>query len=174
MANSVYYEYALALFSLSNLEENYQCLKDFESILKNKEYYSFFSSPNIENKEKKEVIKNSYFEVSEDLVNLLYVLIDNERLLEVDKIIASFENILNEKRNIISFTLETAYSLKEETINEIKKSLEIKYHKNVVLNVLINKDIIGGLVLRQNGQIIDASVLSKLEGLKESLKEMRN
>ena len=147
MANSVYDEYALALFSLSNLEENYQCLKDFESILKNKEYYSFFSSPNIENKEK---------------------------LLEVDKIIASFENILNEKRNIICLTLETAYSLKEETINEIKKSLEIKYHKNVVLNVLINKDIIGGLVLRQNGQIIDASVLSKLEGLKESLKEMRN
>ena len=81
---------------------------------------------------------------------------------------------MNEKRNIICFTLETAYSLKDETINEIKKSLEIKYHKNVVLNVLINKDIIGGLVLRQNGQIIDASVLSKLEGLKESLKEMRN
>ena len=57
MANSVYDEYALALFSLSKVEENYQCLKDLENILTNKEYYSFFSSPNIEAKDKKEVIK---------------------------------------------------------------------------------------------------------------------
>ena len=141
MANSVYDEYALALFSLSKVEENYQCLKDLENILTNKEYYSFFSSPNIEAKDKKEVIKNSYFEISEDLVYFLYVLVDNERLLELDKIIQSFENILNEKKNVICFTLETAYSLKDETIQNIKKSLETKYHKNVVLNVLINKDI---------------------------------
>lgn len=174
MANSVYDEYALALYSLPNSESFYQSLKGLENLLNDKTFKSFFASPNINLSDKKDILKNSFSEEREDFIYFLYVLLDNERFLEIDKIVESYERILNEKKNILCFSLETAYELTDLEILNIKAALTKKYQKSVELSIQINKDIIGGIVLKQNGQIIDASVLNKLEALKESLKEMRN
>lgn len=175
MTNTVYDEYALALNMLNlNEDEVFQTLEIVTTLLKDEKTYQFFSFPHISSEEKKDVVKSSFKNINQKLLYFFYVLLDNERFIEMDKILLSYEKILEEKRNILVFEIEAAYDISEEKQNEIKTILRNKYHKSITLRIKINPELIGGIVLKQNGKVIDATILNRLELLKESLKEMRD
>jgi F-type H+-transporting ATPase subunit delta len=95
-------------------------------------------------------------------VELLY---KNQSLRQAPRIIEEFEKYAKKKAGIISLNITAAHDPKPETIEAIKKA----FGKNVEAIIKIDKSIIGGVVIREENTILDASVKNQLQQLKQEL-----
>ena len=82
-------EYAKALFELAQEAGKLELFVDyFTAVVETvkKDFYKVLTSPVIENKEKKEIIKNVYHSFDKEFLNFLYVLIDHNRISRINTI----------------------------------------------------------------------------------------
>jgi len=59
--------------------------------------------------------------------------------------------------------------MESEMVSSIKKSLEEKLEKDVVLDSKVDPSIIGGMILRIGNTVIDGSVRGKLARMRKEL-----
>jgi F-type H+-transporting ATPase subunit delta len=52
---------------------------------------------------------------------------------------------------------------------KLKKSLEIRLQREVVMNFELDKNLLGGAIIRAGDWVVDGSVRSKLEKLKQAV-----
>lgn len=95
----------------------------------------------------------------------LSVLAVNGRLRHVTSIISAFGRQLRLHRGEVEVKVETAGALTDEQTKALKKQFSDKIGMNVTLEVSVNKDLIGGMVVTIGSRMIDDSVRSKLERL---------
>jgi ATP synthase F1 delta subunit len=93
MINEVSYEYAKSLFELSNDKlETFNCLETISSVLSD-EVINVLTHPLINKNDKKEIINKSFSEYfNETFLHFLFVLIDNNRIDEINNIKIIFMN----------------------------------------------------------------------------------
>ena len=112
-------QYALAFFQIAK-EDNVleSCKESFEvliEVLKNDlEFSRFLISPKIKTSEKQNFLKKVLFECEQDFLYFLYVLLDNNRIGEIDEIFKSFSEgklsgLNNALKIIFSFLLATSW-----------------------------------------------------------------
>ena len=65
--------------------------------------------------------------------------------------------------------VQTAIPLTEDRLVKLTKKLEKLTKKKVDIETEINKDIIGGMIIRIENKIIDGSITNHLKNLKKSL-----
>ncbi len=73
----------------------------------------------------------------------------------------------NEKQNLATITSCVKLSLTER--KTIKDFLKSNFEPNIKIAYQINKEILGGLVIRVGNKIIDASLKHRLDKLRETL-----
>ena len=100
----------------------------------------------------------------------LKVLDKNKRISNLSSIILQFKKINSEKRGDISANITSADELsqdeKEKIINQLKNSLGQK----LSLNFDVDKNIIGGLIVKVGSKMIDTSIANKINKLKIAIK----
>lgn len=178
MISQVASRYAEALFELA--DENGQTSEIYSEILdlndvisSNKNLYDVLRSPFIVKDEKKNVASNLFADkVSKYAKNFLLVLIDSDRTTELSSIVQAYKAMLNDKLNIAEGEVRTAVPLTEEQISELETKLSAKYNKSIKLKNKIDKDILGGVLVRIGNEEIDGTVKSRLDGLKETLSQV--
>lgn len=178
--NSLCTSYANALFSLQEeankstkltikmLEDIYASFDD--------EIKKFLYSKAIKASDKKEVIKNAIKGVDKDIVAFICVLIDNGRINELENIITAYKLKEQEKSAKISIDVVTAHSLDEDTLIKIKKIVKEKFFDNdldkeIIINEIIDKEILQGIIIKYQNKVLDASLLTKQLSLKEYLEK---
>lgn len=67
------------------------------------------------------------------------------------------------------FTVYSSSELDDSSKNDIKQALKNTYFKNVILECKIDEKIIGGIVIKHDNNIIDNSILNKLNNIKKVL-----
>ena len=68
-------------------------------------------------------------------------------------------------------TVEVMKSLDENQRNLIISSLTKKLNKQIILKEIINTNLIGGIIIKYEGKVIDGSLITKQQSLKEYLKK---
>lgn len=171
MINEVSYEYAKSLFELSNDKlETFNCLETISSVLSD-EVINVLTHPLINKNDKKEIINKSFSEYfNETFLHFLFVLIDNNRIDEINNIKNDFYELLKEEQEIIEILIESNYELYNTELDNLKSKLENKYNKKVVLIPSINTNIIGGIKMTLKNEIFDASVNNYLNDLVKEIK----
>lgn len=171
MINEVSYEYAKSLFELSNDKlETFNCLETISSVLSD-EVINVLTHPLINKNDKKEIINKSFSEYfNETFLHFLFVLIDNNRIDEINNIKNDFYELLKEEQEIIEILIESNYELYNTELDNLESKLENKYNKKVVLIPSINKNIIGGIKMTLKNEIFDASVNNYLNDLVKEIK----
>lgn len=136
-----------------------------------KELKDFLTHPVIPQKEKKEVIK-SIFEgkIKQDTLNLLYILVEKNKINLLNTILYCFDESMDEAKNILKVGVVSAVQIDGDLKTKLKEKLENKFKKNIKFDFEINPDIIAGLVLKINDKTIDGSICTKLEGFKKSIR----
>ena len=178
MISQVAIRYAQALFELAEEEnltsEIYSEIIDLNEIISsNKNLYDVLRSPFIGREEKKEVVAKLFADkVHKDTKNFLMVLVDKDRTTELASIVQSYKQMMNDKFNIAEGKVYTAIPLSQEQISELEKKLSAKYNKNVQLVNKIDKDILGGVLVRIGNEEIDGTVKSRLDDLSEKLSQV--
>lgn len=109
-----------------------------------------------------EVFKN---QINEKLVNFLKILTNKNKFDEFDEIKSDFESIYNDVNNIKLVEVTSAVELTQEQKNRVTEKLQAKLNKQIKANWLLNSDIIGGLIIKIDDNVINSSLKNKLEKL---------
>ena len=60
----------------------------------------------------------------------------------------------------------------EKEIKDLEKNLSIKYNKNVTLNNIVDKTILGGVLVKLGNEEIDGTVKTRLSKMKKQLSQV--
>ena len=87
--------------------------------------------------------------------NLFGILIKKHRFNIIIEILQDLENKILDKKNQIKVGLTIAHELPESVLNSISIKLKEILEKDVILNIKINPDILGGFVATTDFLLID-------------------
>ncbi|EOC99449.1 F0F1 ATP synthase subunit delta [Caldisalinibacter kiritimatiensis] len=179
MAKLVGKRYAEALFEVAleydKLEEYKQEIievsKVFESEPKLK---TIFEHPKLTKNEKKDII-NSLFKgkISQEILNLLYIVVDKGRERYLSYIKDEYVALSNEKLGIIEAKAVTAVPMTEEEKSKLQDNLSNKFGKRVILENIVNEEIIGGVLVKIEDKVIDNSIKGQLDNIEKELKNVK-
>lgn len=158
--------------SKNELDDVYSDLQTVSEALNSvDELSSFLSHPVIPLYEKKDMVK-SVFEgkIKEDTLNLLFILLEKNKINLINTILYCFEESMDEAKNILKVNVISAVEVDEDLKQKLKEKLENKLNKAVKFEFELNPEIIAGLVLKIQDKVIDGSMAAKLEGFKKILR----
>lgn len=141
-----------------------------ELLKENPDLGEFIRTPVISAAEKKQVIEKIFSgRICDELLNLLYILIDKRRAGSFESIVKQYKKLMDESRG---FSIGTIYSVKplsKEQLETFEEKTGKLIRKKVKLENKTNSSIIGGVRIFIEGKVIDATIRKRLNDLKESL-----
>ena len=171
--------YANALFSLSEKEgkkalgERGACLASLDEMLvAAPELDRTLKSPVINVEEKKALLNTLLGKVKADKIvrNFCFLLADKERLAFLRDITACYGRLLDAARGVVRGECVTAVPLSKEKQSKLKEELQKKAGADIELTFAVDKDILGGMVLKIGDRVLDASLRAQLGILRETFK----
>ncbi|RKD21977.1 ATP synthase F1 subcomplex delta subunit [Caminicella sporogenes DSM 14501] len=178
MAKLVSKTYSEALFEVA-LEENKidLFLEELKFIVDTfkmyPEFYSLFKSPLLKVDEKKKVVSEVFGDkLSQEMNNFLKIILDKKRAYYIEQIKNEYEKMVNEYKGIIKAVAVTAIPLTEEEKNNLEEKLSELTGKSIKLTNEIDKNVIGGVLVKLGDKVIDGTIKGRLEELKENLAQI--
>jgi len=141
-------------------------LKALSQLVNSDQFVKVVSDPAIS---QLDIVKTIAETVDKSFANFLTLIAENKRLLIMPEIAEQFEAIANQQRNKKSAEVTLASKADKELIDELKSSLEKRFGCSVTMKVKVDKDIIGGAIVKVGDTVIDDSVSGRLEKLKSIL-----
>ena len=130
-----------------------------------------FANPTIALDQKRGVLKR-LIEIARPrptTVNFLRLLLQNQRLPELDQINKRFAAVLDDRAGMIAAQVTTARPIAPETQQTLQTKLRNMTGKSVRIEFATDPGMIGGLVTRIGSTIYDGSVRNQLEQIKEKM-----
>jgi F-type H+-transporting ATPase subunit delta len=112
---------------------------------------------------------NAEMGLQKELRNLLAVLINNNRIAQVAEVAAEWRRILQEQQGIRPAEIVTARALGKEERDALAAEVAKLAGAKIDASFKLDKEILGGTVVRIGSTVYDGSVRGRLERLKESL-----
>tara|TARA_B100001250_G_C19628566_1_gene712702 strand:- start:3 stop:560 length:558 start_codon:yes stop_codon:yes gene_type:complete len=100
----------------------------------------------------------------------LKVIEKNKRFAKLASIISEFININSQKRGDVIADITSADELNDEQKNNITKQLKSILGEKLSLSFDVNKNIMGGLIVKVGSKMIDTSLANKINKLKIAMK----
>ena len=167
--------YAKALLDLSkenNIDIN-QIVSELQLVNSyfDDEFISFLNNPKISKDNKKDVFNKAFNNLNKHVFASLMVLIDNNKIVYLNDVITELKNLIDEENGVVTVEVLTISKLSElEKLSIISYFIK-KLGKKIELKETIDEKLVGGLVIKYQGKIIDGSLFTKQESLKEYLKK---
>lgn len=94
--------------------------------------------------------------------NFIRVLIENQRLLVLPEIAAIFETLRSEAEKTVNVVVDSAFVLSAAQQEKIISSLRARTGREIKLVCKVNKELLGGIVIRAGDKVIDGSARTRL------------
>lgn len=167
--------YALALYELgeekNKVDEYINEFREITALVSgNEEIQQILNHPKISIAKKKQIFSDLFTgKITVDLLSLLFLLIEKDRIGDISEILRQLELINLQKNNTVEALVKTVIPLLEEEKNTLVLNLKSKYRKEIVLVEEIDRSIIGGVYLKVGDDVIDGTVKNKLQSLQKVL-----
>jgi len=102
-------------------------------------------------------------------LNFLVLITENRREKFIPGIFRNLEELYRKSQGISTAVLTTAVPMDDALVEQIRQSLESEFGGKVELSQMIDKELIGGFVLRMDDSQYDASIAAQLKRIKERL-----
>lgn len=130
----------------------------------------FILSPIIAPEQKILAIKGALLgKVSQDIVNVLNLLAEKNRLNLFSEIVKAYELISDEAKGVTRGIVRSAAQLNADEKQRIEDTVTKVTKKQVILNFVEDKTLLGGMVAQVGGWTFDDSLDSHLTSLSENL-----
>lgn len=167
--------YAKALFKLAieqnELERIYNDVCMLQVYCKEAEGFTdLLSSPVIKPAQKKQAFHTVLNgKVEKNTLNLIDLLISNNRELLLEDINRRFIYLYKTEKGIKEVTLYTAVEFDTEQSEKLNLFLQEQFKAPIELTLKVKPELLGGFVLTIDGKMADASMSSKLKQIKKQL-----
>ncbi len=130
---------------------------------------NFFSNPIFTKEEKLSVLEKILSEKKTDpsLIRFLKLIVTLGHIWLLPDIAEQYAAQARERRNEVLAQIRTAFPLSKTDEEKVAKGLSKATGKEVLLNVTVEKDLIGGVVAEVGGVIYDATIKNYLQRLEQ-------
>ena len=160
--------YAQPLFSLG-LEQNIidDVKTDLDALIAfgadESDFLSFLASPYFDAGCKKQLIEKVFRDRLTDLtMNFLMVVIKNERAFWLPSIIEAYSRIWFANYQCCQVTATVSEPISEQQVRNLNNRIAVAIRENIEFKVVVDKSIIGGIIIRYGDKVINNSVKSRL------------
>lgn len=176
MAKQVSKTYGSALFevavennALDTILEEVLFVK--QTFLENAELTKLLLHPNIEKEEKIKVVEKIYKgKVSDEITGLMTMLISKGHLKEFIPVFDYVIQAIKEEKGIGVAYISSAVPLKSEQKDKIEqKLLDTTKYQQIEGIYQVDRELIGGLVIRISDTVVDSSLKTQIANLSKSL-----
>lgn len=168
------YADALVKLGQDNVISYDDILNNLEIILeicsKSKDLTDVLENPAISDETKFSIIDEVFTKsVNEKIRDFLKILIEKKRFKELEGIVAAYQEELDKINNLQRVEVISAIELDDNSKQKIIDKLQNRLQKNVIAQWQTDEEIIGGLVVKINDDVIDSSLKNKLENLSKNI-----
>ncbi|MBR5156465.1 MAG: ATP synthase F1 subunit delta [Clostridia bacterium] len=166
-------EYAKALFMLAgekDLREDYKNALELISGVfdENPVYTEFLSTFAIPLDERLNALDAAFSNaVPRDVLSFLKILCEKKHITEFAECAKLYYEMYNELDKISNARVTSALELTEEEKAALKEKLEKTSGHKMVIEYIVDKSIIGGLIVEADGKIMDSSLKKHLKDVKD-------
>ena len=174
MAKRVYAKrYAQAVFNIA-LEKNdldrwLSDLRKTASLAEDTTLIAWLESPRFHFDDKAKLLSEQLSGLNPTALNLIYLLVTRGRLNMISDIADEYQRLLDSYRGIERAEVTTAIPLDTEAKLRLEERLSSIIGKKAVLKPKVDSGVIGGIIARIDGKLLDGSTRSKLLALKNEL-----
>ena len=104
--------------------------------------------------------------------NFLKLVAQRRRLFAVRDMISAYAAIVDNARGIVRATAIVAEKPSQAVLDSIKSALKDLAGDKAVVDVTVDPAIIGGIVVKLGSKMVDASLRTKLNGIRIAMKEV--
>lgn len=108
-------------------------------------------------------------QVKNQMRNFIRTLVDNQRLLVLPEIAATFEALRAEAEKTVNVVVDSAFELSAAQQEKIVSSLKARLGREIKLVCKVNKELLGGVVIRAGDKVIDGSARTRLSEMANAL-----
>lgn len=170
--------YARAVFNVARaenmvdqVEDELRQLKD--EITNNLELKKNLTDPSIENYEKiKVMLEILGDDGSKAIKSFAAMMVILDAVDSFEQTYRDFVELTNRLKRQVSIEVISVIELDKEILDEIKENVDKKTGLDVRIKNVLDKNIIGGIVIKIGDKVIDLSIKDKLEDLKNKLKAL--
>ena len=165
--------YSKAIFEIAEeknqVKEIYEMLNSAMVLYRtDKEFKNFIRNPLIDNEQKKSVLNEIFGKDNSENLNILLYILDKGRINCIKHIVAEYLKIYYRKNRILDVKATFTKELTDEQKKKLIDKLSQKTGKEINLEIKIDKDILGGGIIRIGDKIIDGSIRRELDNWKKS------
>lgn len=167
--------YASTLLELANERQQTDTveadLKSLQDVLQqNPSFREFLRDPSVSEQERADVLKRVFDGKIVPLLGyFLQLLGSKSRLGEIDTIANAYSDLLDEQRGKIEVDVTVAVKLAPDQLEQVRQKVSAALKRDAVIHQYVDESIIGGMVLRVQDKLIDASVKTQLAAMKQQL-----
>ena len=167
--------YARSLLELANVQNQAepigQELSEIEKVIEsNPTFETFLSNPAIGQLERGKVIEKVFRgRVSPLLANFLGVVNAKGRLGLLEQIASAYRDLLDEQLGKIEVDVFVAQKLTTDQLEQVRKQVGAALKRDAVVYQYVDDSVIGGLVIRVEDRLLDASVRAQLRAVRRRL-----
>ena len=169
-------EYAKALFELTEelgttdtVRNELIALGDIFN--KTPEYAKLLDTPALSKEERLSLLDTAFSSLDEMLLNLLKMVCEARQMYAIDKLISAYLAEYDSARGIERVAAITATAMTDEQREAMRRALEAKTGKNIIIENTVDKSILGGVKLRYMGKQLDGSLKTRLDVFEKKLQE---
>jgi F-type H+-transporting ATPase subunit delta len=168
--------YAQAVFQIAREKNDFDRwlsdLKLLGDLGSNPGFVQALETPVITTMAKIKLLQERFPSLSPMAINLLGILIERGRLRLLPGIYLELQSLFDTFHGIARADVITAVGLNEDEKRQIQKRLSQVTGKNIVITTEVDPSLIGGLVARFDGKLLDASTRNRLEALKKEISQI--
>ncbi|WXU00167.1 MAG: ATP synthase subunit delta [Catillopecten margaritatus gill symbiont] len=170
--------YANAIFEIAQQNEMHSVWRSIlevgASIADDTKMRAFIASPNATKAVKSKAIIEIYQSAMGRMLNaqeiaFVDLLLKNNRIGVLPSILALFDAKCNLGSDAKVFQVTSAYKLSAAEEKKITRDLSDKYKTTVSIDTEIDKNLVGGVVIKEGDKVTDLSIQARVNGLGSSL-----
>lgn len=165
--------YAQAVFSIARekkeLDRWQSDLEKVAGLGEDATVTALLENPKVPFEAKAKILSEHLGDVNPLALNLVYLLVTKGRLGMLGDIADEYQVLLDGYYGIERAEVTTAVALDDKEVAELGERLGKMLGKKVVVEARVDKGLIGGMVARVGGKLLDGSTISKLMGMREAL-----
>lgn len=104
--------------------------------------------------------------------NALSLVAQKRRLFILPQLIVQLREMIADHKGEVTAEVVSAKALTKGQQDKLATALKARVGKDVKINAAVDKDIIGGLIVKVGSKMIDTSIRSKLSSLQNAMKEV--
>ena len=145
-------------------------LAGLSTIVSDSQTIAILSDPKIDNATALKFLSSFLDDVSnKNFLSFLSLLVETKRIIYMQEITEIFESLKFKHNNIRVIEVELAHEVSADQLDSLTSLLKDKYQSEVKVKVSVNKELMAGLKIKSNNEVIDLTIKNRLNQMEQQL-----